>query len=142
MSEIVLAGAVRTPIGSFNGGLGTVPAHVLGQTVIDAVLKRANVDAKDVFEVIMGQILTAGEGQSPARHAAIGAGVPNEATPYTIKVCGSGLHSVALGYLAIRSGARVLVTRLHEMVKRDARGGLATLRIGGGTDIAMCVARN
>ncbi len=110
MTEIVLAGAVRTPIGSFNGGLRTVPAHVLGQTVIGEALKRANVDAKDVSEVIMGQILTAGEGQNPARQAAIGAGIPNEATAYTInQVCGSGLRSVALGYQAIRSGESSIV---------------------------------
>src|SRR5258707_2431142 len=110
MTEIVLAGAVRTPIGSFNGGLRTVPAHVLGQTVIGEALKRANVDAKDVSEVIMGQILTAGEGQNPARQAAIGAGIPHEATAYTInQVCGSGLRSVALGYQAIRSGESSIV---------------------------------
>ncbi len=101
MTEIVLAGAVRTPVGSFNGALSSVPAHVLGQTVIGEALKRAKVDAREVSEVIMGQILTAGEGQNPARQAAIGAGIPNEATAYTInQVCGSGLRSVALGYQA------------------------------------------
>src|SRR6266446_5158952 len=105
MPEVVLASAVRTPVGSFNGSLSSVPAHLMGQTVIREALKRANVDAREVSEVIMGQILTAGEGQNPARQAAIGAGVPNEATAYTInQVCGSGLRSVALGYQAIRSG--------------------------------------
>ncbi len=110
MTEIVLAGAVRTPVGSFNGALSSVPAHVLGQTVIGEALKRAKVDAREVSEVIMGQILTAGEGQNPARQAAIGAGIPNEATAYTInQVCGSGLRSVALGYQAIRSGESSIV---------------------------------
>jgi len=110
MREIVLAGAVRTPVGSFNGALSSVPAHVLGQTVIGEALKRAKVDAREVSEVIMGQILTAGEGQNPARQAAIGAGIPNEATAYTInQVCGSGLRSVALGYQAIRSGESSIV---------------------------------
>src|SRR5258707_11993575 len=98
MTEIVLAGAVRTPIGSFNGGLRTVPAHVLGQTVIGEALKRANVDAKDVSEVIMGPNLTAGEGQNPARQAAIGARIPNQATPHPLnQALGSGPPHLALG---------------------------------------------
>jgi len=131
MTEIVLAGAVRTPVGSFNGALSSVPAHVLGQTVIGEALKRAKVDAREVSEVIMGQILTAGEGQNPARQAAIGAGIPNEATAYTInQVCGSGLRSVALGYQAIRSGeSSIVVAGGQENMSRaphcvHLRGGL------------------
>ncbi len=120
MSEIVIAGAVRTPIGSFNGALSSVPAHYLGQTVIAEAMRRANVDAKEVSEVIMGQILAAGEGMNPARQAAIAAGVPVEATAYTVnQVCGSGLRTVALGYQAIRSGdSSIIVAGGHESMSR------------------------
>jgi acetyl-CoA C-acetyltransferase len=120
MSEIVIAGAVRTPIGSFNGALSSVPAHYLGQTVIAEALRRANVDAKEVSEVIMGQILAAGEGMNPARQAAIAAGVPVEATAYTVnQVCGSGLRTVALGYQAIRSGdSSIVVAGGHESMSQ------------------------
>ncbi len=120
MSEIVIAGAVRTPIGSFNGALSSVPAHYLGQTVIAEALRRANVDAKEVSEVIMGQILAAGEGMNPARQAAIAAGVPVEATAYTVnQVCGSGLRTVALGYQALRSGdSSIVVAGGHESMSQ------------------------
>jgi acetyl-CoA C-acetyltransferase len=110
MNDIVIAGAVRTPIGSFNGGLSSLAAHQLGQVVIAEALRRANVDTKEVTEVILGQILTAGQGMNPARQAAIAAGVPQEATAYAInQVCGSGLRSVALGYQAIRTGDSSIV---------------------------------
>jgi acetyl-CoA C-acetyltransferase len=120
MSEIVIAGAVRTPIGSFNGSLSSVPAHFLGQTVIAEAMRRANVDAKEVSEVIMGQILAAGEGMNPARQAAIGAGIPVEATAYTVnQVCGSGLRTVALGSQAIRAGdSAIVVAGGHESMSR------------------------
>jgi acetyl-CoA C-acetyltransferase len=120
MSEIVIAGAVRTPIGSFNGALSSVPAHYLGQTVIAEAMRRGNVDAKEVSEVIMGQILAAGEGMNPARQAAIAAGVPVEATAYTVnQVCGSGLRTVALGYQAIRSGdSSIVVAGGHESMSQ------------------------
>jgi acetyl-CoA C-acetyltransferase len=120
MSEIVIAGAVRTPIGSFNGALSSVPAHYLGQTVIAEAMRRANVDAKEVSEVIMGQILAAGEGMNPARQAAIAAGVPVEATAYTVnQVCGSGLRTVALGYQALRSGdSSIVVAGGHESMSQ------------------------
>jgi acetyl-CoA C-acetyltransferase len=120
MSEIVIAGAVRTPIGSFNGALSSVPAHYLGQTVIAEAIRRANVDAKEVSEVIMGQILAAGEGMNPARQAAIAAGVPVEATAYSVnQVCGSGLRTVALGYQAIRSGdSSIVVAGGHESMSQ------------------------
>jgi acetyl-CoA C-acetyltransferase len=120
MSEIVIAGAVRTPIGSFNGTLSSVPAHYLGQTVIAEAMRRANVDAKEGSEVIMGQILGAGEGMNPARQAAIGAGIPPEATAYTVnQVCGSGLRTVALGYQALRTGdSAVVVAGGHESMSR------------------------
>jgi acetyl-CoA C-acetyltransferase len=110
MNDIVIAGAVRTPIGSFNGSLSGLAAHQLGQVVIAEALRRANVDTKEVTEVILGQILTAGQGMNPARQAAIAAGVPQEATAYAInQVCGSGLRSVALGYQAIRTGDSSIV---------------------------------
>jgi acetyl-CoA C-acetyltransferase len=110
MTEIVIAGAARTPVGSFNGGLSSVPAHYLGQVAIAESMRRANIDAKEVSEVIMGQILSAGEGQNPARQAAIGAGIPYEVTAYGInQLCGSGLRAVALGYQAIRNGDSAIV---------------------------------
>jgi acetyl-CoA C-acetyltransferase len=110
MTEIVIAGAARTPVGSFNGGLSSVSAHYLGQVAIAESMRRANIDAKEVSEVIMGQILSAGEGQNPARQAAIGAGIPYEVTAYGInQLCGSGLRAVALGYQAIRNGDSAIV---------------------------------
>jgi acetyl-CoA C-acetyltransferase len=102
---IVIAGAARTPVGSFNGAFADTPAHVLGAAVIKAALERAKVAPADVDEVIMGQILTAGQGQNPARQAAIAAGVPNEATAWGInQLCGSGLRAVALGMQQIANG--------------------------------------
>jgi len=105
MTDIVIAGAARTPVGAFNGGLASLPAHQLGEVAIVEALRRAAVDPKEVSEVIMGQILQAGEGQNPARQAAVAAGIPFERTAYTInQVCGSGLRAVALGHQAIRGG--------------------------------------
>jgi acetyl-CoA C-acetyltransferase len=110
MTEVVIAAAARTPVGAFNGGLSSVPAHYLGQVAIVEAIKRAGVGAADVSEVIMGQILAAGEGQNPARQAAIGAGIPVEVTAYGInQLCGSGLRTVALGYQAIRNGDSTIV---------------------------------
>ena len=110
MTDIVIAGAVRTPVGAFNGGLASLPAHKLGEVAIAEALRRAEVDPKEVSEVIMGQILAAGEGQNPARQAAIGAGLPFEVTAYGVnQLCGSGLRTVALGYQAIRNGDSEIV---------------------------------
>jgi acetyl-CoA C-acetyltransferase len=122
MTEIVIAGATRTPIGSFNGSLSSVPAHYLGQVAIAEAMKRANVDAKEVSEVILGQILAAGEGQNPARQAAVAAGIPYEATAYSVnQVCGSGLRTVALGYQAIRNGdSAIVVAGGQESMSRAA----------------------
>jgi acetyl-CoA C-acetyltransferase len=110
-NDIVIAGAARTAVGSFNGAFANVPAHQLGATVVGEVLKRAGVAAAEVDEVILGQILTAGEGQNPARQAAIRAGLPKEATAFGInQLCGSGLRAVALGLQQIKSGdAKVIV---------------------------------
>src|SRR5215470_14518632 len=105
MTDVVTASGARTPVGAFNGGLSSLPAHKLGEVAIIEALRRAHVEAKDVSEVIMGQILAAGEGQNPARQAAIAAGIPYEVTAYGVnQLCGSGLRTVALGYQAIRNG--------------------------------------
>ena len=105
MTEVVIAAAARTPIGSFNGALASVPAHYLGEVAIRGALERAGVAPEDVNEVIMGQILAAGAGQNPARQAAMNAGVPQEATAYGVnQLCGSGLRTVALGMQAIACG--------------------------------------
>jgi acetyl-CoA C-acetyltransferase len=103
--DIVIVSAARTPVGSFNGSLSSLPAHALGEVAIKAALERAKVDPADVDEVIMGQVLTAGEGQNPARQAAIAAGIPKEATAWGVnQVCGSGLRAVALGAQQIATG--------------------------------------
>jgi acetyl-CoA C-acetyltransferase len=110
MTDVVIVSAARTPIGSFNGALSSLPAHELGKIAIVEALKRAKVDAKEVSEVVLGHVLTGGAGQNPARQAAIGAGIPVESTAYAInQVCGSGLRTVALGYQAIRNGDSEIV---------------------------------
>jgi acetyl-CoA C-acetyltransferase len=103
--DIVIVGAARTPVGAFNGAFANLPAHELGKVAITAALARAGVEAPRVSEVIMGQILTAGEGQNPARQASIAAGVPVEVPAWGVnQLCGSGLRTVALGYQAILNG--------------------------------------
>jgi len=103
--EIVIVSAARTPVGSFNGALSSLAAHALGEVAIRAALARAHVEPADVDEVIMGQVLTAGEGQNPARQAAIAAGVPVDATAFGVnQVCGSGLRAIALGAQQIATG--------------------------------------
>jgi acetyl-CoA C-acetyltransferase len=105
MTDVVIAAAARTAVGAFNGGLATLSAAELGRIAIAEALKRAKVEPGQVDEVILGQILTAGTGQNPARQAAVGAGVPYEKTAYQInQLCGSGLRAVALGYQAIQLG--------------------------------------
>ena len=105
MTEVVIAAAARTPIGSFNGALSGVPAHKLGEVAIKAALSRAKVDGAEVDEAILGQVLTAGTGQNAARQAAMAAGIPQEKTAFAInQLCGSGLRAVALGFQAIRNG--------------------------------------
>lgn len=109
--SIVIASAARTPVGSFNGAFANVPAHELGAAVIKEVLSRAGVEGADVDEVIMGQVLGAGEGQNPARQAAMEAGIPQEATAWGLnQLCGSGLRAVALGMQQIATGdANIIV---------------------------------
>ncbi|MCC8933036.1 acetyl-CoA C-acetyltransferase [Rhizobium sp. 'Codium 1'] len=109
--SIVIASAARTPVGSFNGALASVAAHDLGAIAIKAVLERAGVEAGEVDEVILGQILTAGQGQNPARQAAMKAGIPQEATAWGLnQLCGSGLRAVAIGMQQIAAGdARIII---------------------------------
>ena len=111
MSDIVITAAKRTPVGSFLGAFSSTPAHVLGQTAIQAALEQAGVSAEEVDEVILGHVLTAGLGQNPARQAAVAAGIPVDRTAFAInQVCGSGLRAVALAAQAIALGdARIMV---------------------------------
>ena len=102
---IVIASAARTPVGAFNGAFANVPAHDLGTAAIQGALERAGVDAKEVDEVILGQILAAGAGQNPARQAARNAGCPDETTAWGLnQLCGSGLRAVAIGMQQIATG--------------------------------------
>ena len=120
MTEVVIVGAARTPVGGFNGGLSSMQAHQLGEVAIKSALERAGVAAEDVSEVIMGQILGAGAGQNPARQAAMAAGIPQEKTAYGInQLCGSGLRTVALGYQAIKMGdSDIVVAGGHESMSQ------------------------
>ena len=103
--DIVIVSAARTPVGAFNGVFANLPAHELGKVAIKAALERAGVEGAQVSEVIMGQILTAGQGQNPARQASIAAGIPVDSPAWGVnQLCGSGLRTVALGYQAILNG--------------------------------------
>ncbi len=108
--DVVITSAVRTPVGSFNGALSSLTAHQLGEIVIRESLARSKTDAADVSEVILGQILSAGQGQNPARQASVNAGVPYEVPAWGVnQLCGSGLRAVALGYQAIVNGDSKIV---------------------------------
>ncbi|MFG1359782.1 acetyl-CoA C-acetyltransferase [Xanthobacter pseudotagetidis] len=108
--DVVIVSAARTPVGSFNGGLGSLPAHELGAIAIKAALERAGVPAEAVSEVILGQVLTAAQGQNPGRQASLKAGVPITSPAWEVNmVCGSGLRSVALGAQAIANGDSEIV---------------------------------
>ena len=118
MSDIVIASAARTAVGSFNGAFANTAAHELGAVAIKAALQRAKLEPHEVDEVILGQVLTAGEGQNPARQAAMKAGVPQEKTAWGLnQVCGSGLRAVALGMLHVASGdASIIVAGGQELM--------------------------
>jgi len=108
--DIVIVSAARTPVGAFNGAFANLPAHELGKAAIKAALERAGVEGARVSEVIMGQILTAGQGQNPARQASIAAAIPVETPAWGVnQLCGSGLRAVALGYQAILNGDSEIV---------------------------------
>ncbi len=130
MTNIVIASAARTAVGSFNGAFASTPAHELGATAIQAVLARAGVDAADVSETILGQVLTAGHGQNPARQAHINAGLPIESAAWGVnQVCGSGLRAVALGAQHIALGdAEVVVAGGQESMSMSMHA--AHLRAG------------
>jgi acetyl-CoA C-acetyltransferase len=119
-SSIVIASAARTPVGAFNGTLASLPAHELGKVAIRAALERSRVEPGEVSEVIMGQILTAGTGQNPARQASIGAGIPVDAPAWGMnQLCGSGLRAVALGAQQIQLGSsRVVVAGGQESMSQ------------------------
>ncbi len=130
MTNIVIASAGRTAVGSFNGSFANTPAHQLGATVIKAVLERAGVDASEVSETILGQVLTAAQGQNPARQAHILAGLPIESAAWGInQVCGSGLRAVALGAQHIMLGdSEIVVAGGQESMSLSVHG--AHLRAG------------
>jgi acetyl-CoA C-acetyltransferase len=117
---IVIAGAARTPVGAFNGALASLPAHELGKVAIAAALERARVEPGEVSEVIMGQILTAGQGQNPARQASINAGIPVDAPAWGVnQLCGSGLRAVALAAQQLQLGSgRVVVAGGQESMSQ------------------------
>lgn len=129
-TDIVIVGAARTAVGAFNGVFANTPAHELGAAAIKEALARAKVDPADVDEVIMGQILTAGQGQNPARQAAMAAGIPQEATAWGLnQLCGSGLRAVAIGLQQIASGdADIIVAGGQESMSMSQHG--AHLRNG------------
>ncbi|WP_422364894.1 acetyl-CoA C-acetyltransferase [Pelagibius sp.] len=120
MTEVVIAGAARTPVGSFSGGLSSVAASTLGAVAVKEAMKRAKVEAEEVDEAVLGQILTAGAGQNPARQAAVEAGIPVEKTAYQInQLCGSGLRAVAIGSQAIQTGdSRIVVAGGQESMSQ------------------------
>ena len=119
-TTIVIASAARTPVGSFNGSLSSLPAHELGRVAIQEALKRANVEAGDVNEVIMGQILTAATGQNPARQASIAAGISVDAPAWGMnQLCGSGLRAVALGAQQVLDGAKIVVAGGQESMSQS-----------------------
>jgi acetyl-CoA C-acetyltransferase len=130
MEDVVIVSAARTPVGSFSGAFAAVPAHKLGEVAIRAALERAKVDGADVSEVILGQVLTAAQGQNPARQASIAAGLPIGTAAWGINmVCGSGLRTVALGAQAIRNGdSRIVVAGGQESMSMSTHA--AYLRPG------------
>ncbi len=130
MEDVVIVAAARTPVGSFNGAFGSLPAHKLGEVAIKAALERAKLDPAEISEVILGQVLTAGQGQNPARQAAIAAGLPIGTAAWGINmVCGSGLRAVALGAQAIKNGdSRIVVAGGQESMSMSMHA--AYLRAG------------
>ena len=120
MTAVAIVSAVRTPIGAFNGALAALSGHELGSVALAAALARTSVPGSDVSEIILGQVLTGGQGQNPARQAAMAAGLPKEAPAMTInQVCGSGLRAVALGCQAILAGdSRIVLAGGQESMTR------------------------
>jgi acetyl-CoA C-acetyltransferase len=130
MTNVVIVSAARTAVGSFNGAFAATPAHELGAAVIEAVVARAGIDKAEVNETILGQVLTAGQGQNPARQAAIRAGLVKEASAWSLnQVCGSGLRAVALGAMHVQLGdADIIVAGGQESMSLSPH--VAHLRAG------------
>jgi acetyl-CoA C-acetyltransferase len=130
MTDIVIVSAARTPVGSFLGSFAATPAHELGKIAITAALQRAKVDATDVSEVVLGQVLTANQGMNPARQASRAAGVPDESPAWSLnQVCGSGLRAVVVGYQQIKAGdAKIVVAGGQENMSLSPH--VANLRNG------------
>jgi len=130
VEEVVIVSGARTPVGAFNGAFASVPAHELGRVAIKAALERAGVAPQDVSEVILGQVLTAAQGQNPARQASKNAGVPDGSPAWSVNmVCGSGLRAVALGAQAIAQGdSAIVVAGGQESMSQSAHA--AYLRAG------------
>ena len=130
MEDVVIVSAARTPVGSFNGAFASVPAHVLGTVALQAAMQRIGMDPADVDEVILGQVLTAAQGQNPARQAARAAGIPDDKTAFGInQVCGSGLRTVALAAQQVRTGeSAIVVAGGQESMSQSAHA--AYLRAG------------
>jgi acetyl-CoA C-acetyltransferase len=130
LNDIVIVSAARTPVGSFNGALSSLPAHDLGKIAIQAAVERAGIQASDVDEVILGQVLQAGQGQGPARQAAVNAGIPVESPAWSLnQICGSGLRAVALAAQQIADGsAKIVVAGGQESMSLSAHA--AHLRSG------------
>ena len=130
MTNVVIVAAARTAVGSFNGSFANTPAHELGAAVIEAVVARAGIDKAEIEETILGQVLTAGQGQNPARQAAIKAGLAKEASAWSLnQVCGSGLRAVALGAQHVQLGdARIVLAGGQESMSLSPH--VAHLRAG------------
>src|SRR6202789_207613 len=130
MEDVVIVSAARTPVGAFTGAFATVPAHKLGEVAIRSALERAKIEGGEVSEVILGQVLTAAQGQNPARQASIAAGIPIATPAWGINmVCGSGLRAVALGAQAILNGdSRIVVAGGQESMSQSTHA--AYLRAG------------
>ena len=119
MSDIVIVSAARTPVGSFNGALASLPASALGTIAIQAALQRAGVEPGQVSEVVLGHVLQAAAGQGPARQAAVNAGIPYETPAWSLnQICGSGLRAVAIGMQQIRDGATIVVAGGQESMSQ------------------------
>lgn len=156
--KVVLVSGVRMAVGKFGPGLKDVPAQRLGAIVIKEAINRSGLQLHDIEEVIMGNVVSAGLGQNPARQAAMYTGIPPEIGSFTVnKVCGSGLKAVMLAAQAIKAGdndvivaggmenmssaPHLLVTLLYALKQRGLKRGLATLCLGGGNAVAMIVER-
>jgi acetyl-CoA C-acetyltransferase len=137
MTDVVITAAKRTPVGSFLGAFGATPAHELGRVAIEAALEQAGVKGEDVSEVILGQVLTAAQGQNPARQASMAAGIPKEVPAWGVnQVCGSGLRAVALAAQSIANGdATIMVAGGQESMSlanhaQNLRGGTKMGNVG------------